>query len=187
MTLTRPAAKLTHEAALTSWCLGSGPSGDQDRPTAGDRSGGRGGQSCWRCCAWMARGVLSIDSATSPRRGRPPIAAWRRAACPPSWNRGWSPQRKGRLTNLKGGFPIIVDGMVVGGLGIGTGSPDQDVAVGKAALEALGSARMIIHPWRGRRTGDRTPRGRMRSSRPGSGWTIGAGRRRRPQSQRAYG
>ena len=45
---------------------------------------------------------------------------------------------QGRITNLKGGFPIIVDGVVVGAIGVGTGSPDQDVAVATAALEAMG-------------------------------------------------
>jgi uncharacterized protein GlcG (DUF336 family) len=45
---------------------------------------------------------------------------------------------QGTITNLKGGFPIIVDGTVVGGIGIGTGTPDQDVAVATAALEAMG-------------------------------------------------
>ncbi len=44
----------------------------------------------------------------------------------------------GRMTNLKGGLPIIVDGHVVGGIGVGSGSGDQDVEIAAAALRALG-------------------------------------------------
>jgi len=36
-----------------------------------------------------------------------------------------------------GGFPIVVDGRVVGGLGVAGGSPDQDMEVAEAALLAL--------------------------------------------------
>ncbi len=46
----------------------------------------------------------------------------------------------GRITNLEGGLPIIVDGHLVGGIGVGSGSPAQDVAVATAALSALGLA-----------------------------------------------
>ncbi|WP_142848402.1 heme-binding protein [Telmatospirillum sp. J64-1] len=45
----------------------------------------------------------------------------------------------GRLTNLEGGFPIIIDGYTVGGIGVGSGSGSEDVAVAKAALRALGA------------------------------------------------
>jgi len=43
----------------------------------------------------------------------------------------------GRVTNLKGGLPILVKGKVVGAIGIGSGAPDQDVAVAEAGIEAL--------------------------------------------------
>ena len=46
---------------------------------------------------------------------------------------------EGEITRLPGGFPVVVAGVVVGGVGVGSGSPDQDVAVGIAALEALAS------------------------------------------------
>jgi glc operon protein GlcG len=45
----------------------------------------------------------------------------------------------GELTNLEGGFPIIVDGMTVGAIGVGSGTGAQDVEVAKAALRALGA------------------------------------------------
>jgi uncharacterized protein GlcG (DUF336 family) len=50
---------------------------------------------------------------------------------------------KGRITNLAGGLPIIQNGDLLGAIGVGSGTPDQDVAVaeaGRAAiLAALGS------------------------------------------------
>jgi len=45
----------------------------------------------------------------------------------------------GRLTNLEGGFPIILDGMCVGGIGVGSGKGSEDVEVAQAALAALGA------------------------------------------------
>jgi uncharacterized protein GlcG (DUF336 family) len=44
---------------------------------------------------------------------------------------------QGDVTRLAGGFPIIVGDEVVGGIGIGSGSPDQDCDVALAALAAL--------------------------------------------------
>ncbi len=43
----------------------------------------------------------------------------------------------GRMTNLKGGLPIILDGHLVGGIGVGSGTGDQDAEVATAALAAL--------------------------------------------------
>lgn len=43
----------------------------------------------------------------------------------------------GRMTNLKGGVPILVDGQVVGGIGIGSGTGEQDLAIAQAALAAM--------------------------------------------------
>ncbi len=44
----------------------------------------------------------------------------------------------GAVTRLGGGLPIRVDGHLVGGIGVGSGSPDQDIAVARAALAVLG-------------------------------------------------
>lgn len=43
----------------------------------------------------------------------------------------------GQLTNLKGGLPIVIDGDVIGAVGVGSGTGDQDVEVGQAGIEAL--------------------------------------------------
>jgi glc operon protein GlcG len=46
----------------------------------------------------------------------------------------------GNLTNLKGGLPILINGQVVGGIGVGSGTGDQDIEVGQAGIEALNQA-----------------------------------------------
>lgn len=43
----------------------------------------------------------------------------------------------GLLTNLKGGIPIIIDGLIVGAIGVGSGTGDEDIEVASAGIAAL--------------------------------------------------
>jgi uncharacterized protein GlcG (DUF336 family) len=43
----------------------------------------------------------------------------------------------GKFAIFVGGFPIVVNGEVVGGVGVSGGNGEQDTAVGTAALKAL--------------------------------------------------
>jgi len=45
----------------------------------------------------------------------------------------------GAVTGLKGGLPIRINGDVVGGIGVGSGTGDQDAEVARAALAAIGA------------------------------------------------
>lgn len=45
----------------------------------------------------------------------------------------------GLLTNVPGGFPILVDGVVVGGLGIAGGTVEQDAQIAATVLSAFGA------------------------------------------------
>ncbi len=47
----------------------------------------------------------------------------------------------GQLVNLKGGLPIIIDGIVLGGIGVGSQTGDQDLEVAQAGLAALEAAK----------------------------------------------
>ena len=47
---------------------------------------------------------------------------------------------EGQVTNLKGGLPILRDGQLIGAVGVGSGTGEQDVEVGKAGIEALEKA-----------------------------------------------
>ena len=43
----------------------------------------------------------------------------------------------GKITTLYGGVPIVVDGQVIGGVGVGGGSGEQDAQVARAGIQAL--------------------------------------------------
>lgn len=43
----------------------------------------------------------------------------------------------GKFTTLPGGLPLLKDGHVIGGIGVGGGKGDQDEAVAKAGADAL--------------------------------------------------
>lgn len=45
----------------------------------------------------------------------------------------------GNVTGLKGGLPIRLGGQLLGAIGVGSGTGDQDVEVGRAALSAIGT------------------------------------------------
>ena len=49
----------------------------------------------------------------------------------------------GKVTHLKGGLPIVIDGKTVGGIGVGSGTGDQDREVANAALTALPGAQVF--------------------------------------------
>ena len=46
----------------------------------------------------------------------------------------------GRLVNLKGGLPIVVDNITIGGIGVGSQTGDEDLEVAKAGLAAIEGA-----------------------------------------------
>jgi uncharacterized protein GlcG (DUF336 family) len=50
----------------------------------------------------------------------------------------------GRLVNLKGGLPVIVGGLVIGGIGAGSASGDQDRIIANAALAAFPGASTFL-------------------------------------------
>ena len=43
----------------------------------------------------------------------------------------------GKGTPLKGGVPIVIDGQVVGAVGVGGGTGEQDVEIARAGIQAL--------------------------------------------------
>ena len=48
---------------------------------------------------------------------------------------------QGKRINLPGGLPIIVDGIVIGGIGVGSGTGAQDLEVAKSGIAALADAK----------------------------------------------
>jgi uncharacterized protein GlcG (DUF336 family) len=45
----------------------------------------------------------------------------------------------GWITNMAGGLPIVVDGVCVGGIGVGSAPDAEDVAIARAGLAAIGA------------------------------------------------
>ena len=45
----------------------------------------------------------------------------------------------GQVTGLPGGLPIVVNGYLLGGIGVGSGTGDQDRDVAMAGLRAIGA------------------------------------------------
>lgn len=43
----------------------------------------------------------------------------------------------GKITALKGGVPILIDGQVVGAIGVGGGTGEQDAEVANAGIQSL--------------------------------------------------
>jgi glc operon protein GlcG len=43
----------------------------------------------------------------------------------------------GKITTLYGGVPVVVDGQVIGGVGVGGGSGEQDAQVARAGIQAF--------------------------------------------------
>jgi uncharacterized protein GlcG (DUF336 family) len=46
----------------------------------------------------------------------------------------------GRRVNLLGGVPVVIDGLVAGAVGVGSGTGEQDRAVARAAVAAIDGA-----------------------------------------------
>lgn len=44
---------------------------------------------------------------------------------------------QGAIVNLGGGLPIVVEGVVIGAIGVGSGTTEQDIAVATAGRDAL--------------------------------------------------
>jgi glc operon protein GlcG len=47
---------------------------------------------------------------------------------------------RGKYINLKGGVPIVVEGKVIGAVGVGSGTGEQDLEVAEAGIAALPGA-----------------------------------------------
>jgi glc operon protein GlcG len=50
---------------------------------------------------------------------------------------------QGERINLPGGLPVIIDGRVIGAIGVGSGTGEQDREVAKAALKVVPGAKQF--------------------------------------------
>lgn len=84
--------------------------------------------------------VLSIDSSIAKARtaGSSRVPTGRMSD---ELARGLAFATTGKATNLPGGLPIVVDGHVVGAIGVGSGTGEQDVEVAAAGVAAIPGAK----------------------------------------------
>jgi uncharacterized protein GlcG (DUF336 family) len=134
MALTRPTLSLTHDAALALV------------KAAADHATAMGVPQCiavvdagCNLLAFLRMDGARVLSAESARRKAETAAAGGKPSggMPEELEIKLALATAGRMTNLKGGVPIIVDGQVVGGIGIGSGTGEQDREVAMAAIATV--------------------------------------------------
>lgn len=81
---------------------------------------------------------LSLKSARAKARTAASIGA-PSGSVPAAVQPAISLATEGDVTGLGGGLPVRIGGTLIGGIGVGSGSPDQDEQVARAALAAIGA------------------------------------------------
>jgi len=80
---------------------------------------------------------FAIDKSYTATHTRKGTHELNEANQPGSPTHGLASALGGRMLVLSGGLPIILDGEVVGGIGVSSGSPTQDLKVATAGVNAL--------------------------------------------------
>lgn len=140
MSETRPHLKLTHEGALKALNAGIAKAADMGQPQCISIVDDGG-----HLLAFVRMdGAFHMSLETSLRKART-------AACygQPTGNTAAGVDIKlalgtdGQRINLPGGLPVVVDGHLVGGIGVGSGSGEQDREVAAAAIAAIPGAQTV--------------------------------------------
>ncbi len=137
MAVTRPSLKLTHAAALTAlqaavakaeeigWDVNIVIVDESGVLLAAIRMDGAKFLS-------LTTATNKAKSAASHRRPTPEIGG--------DLAESLALASHGQLTNMAGGLPIVIDGICVGGIGIGSAPDDEDILIARAGLAAIGAA-----------------------------------------------
>lgn len=134
MKSTRPALKLTHEAALFILNAAAAAATDLGVPVC--ISVVDEGCNLLAFVRMDGSRVLSVESAT--RKAETAAATGlATGAIHPDTALLLVGATSGRMTNLFGGLPLLVDGIVVGGIGAGSGTGQQDLLIVQAAVDAF--------------------------------------------------
>lgn len=81
--------------------------------------------------------VLAQDKAYTSAIAKRPTADYNAMAVPGHLLNGIQSAMGGRFSTVGGGIPVIVDGEVVGAIGLSGGAPEQDMACAEAAVNAF--------------------------------------------------
>ena len=79
--------------------------------------------------------TIAQDKAFTAAAARKATHEYNAACVPGNLVFGIHTECGGRLSTVGGGYPVVVDGEVVGGIGASSGTPQQDMSVCEAGLE----------------------------------------------------
>lgn len=79
--------------------------------------------------------TIAIDKSFTASAAKKPTHEYGAGSQPGAPAYGINSAIGGRLSVVSGGLPVIVDGAVVGGIGVSSGTPDQDRQVAQAGID----------------------------------------------------
>jgi glc operon protein GlcG len=133
----KPTLRLTHHATLTMLNAAVSKAEVMEQPQCiviVDASGELLGEIRMTGAKYLSRKSATAKARTAASTGGPTTAI------PEQVHLKIAAATGGAVTGLGGGLPIYIDGHLVGGIGVGSGTADQDVDVGLAALHAIGAS-----------------------------------------------
>ncbi|MCZ4292157.1 GlcG/HbpS family heme-binding protein [Hoeflea alexandrii] len=128
---------LTHKAVLAMLTAATERAEAMGQPQCiviVDTSGGTLGELKMTGAKFLSLKSARAKALTAASTGRPS------SAIPEAVRSAIGAATGGSITGLPGGLPIVVDGELLGGIGIGSGTGDQDVEVANAALASIGAS-----------------------------------------------
>ena len=134
---TQSSAILTHDGALAMLAAAAAKATEIGQPQCiviVDASGETVAELKMTGAKFLSRKSARAKALTAASNGAPS------AGVPEPFRAPIGMATQGAVTGLPGGLPIRVDGVLLGGIGIGSGTGDQDIAVATAALNAIGAA-----------------------------------------------
>lgn len=81
--------------------------------------------------------TMAIDKCFTATGTRKPTHDLAEASRPGNPVYGLTSAHGGRMVVIAGGLPIVVDGAVIGGIGVSSGTPAQDLEVAQAGVEGF--------------------------------------------------
>lgn len=80
---------------------------------------------------------IAINKAFTAAGHKAPTSVYKENVWPGGKAFGLNNSNGGKFMYVAGGIPLVVSGVVVGAVGCSTGTPDQDVEVAKAGVDAF--------------------------------------------------
>lgn len=136
MSFTQATKILTHQGALAMLSAGAKAAEESGQPQCiviVDASGELVAELRMTGAKFLSRKSALAKAQTAASTGAPG------AAIPEDFRLPIGLATGGAVSGLPGGLPIREDGVLLGGIGVGSGSGEQDFAVARAALAAIGA------------------------------------------------